>query len=274
MRGGPSTGLPTRPAQGDVLQARNPTHGDVRMIVLCPGNLAECYTETVRAFNLAERFMQCVIVLMDETLGHMIADVEIPDLAEVQANIVNRKTDYRESYKPYDVPDDQPAILNPFFTGSHYHITGLAHDAMGFPTENAEICEKLSRRLFKKVEAHLNEIELYEKYMLDDAEYMIICYGSVSLSAREAIRRMRENGIKVGMFRPITLWPSPDKRIFKETKKFEAEDILVVEMNLGQYLREIERSTGKRPPFLGKANGRPISPVEIIEKMRSMHHEL
>ncbi len=274
MRGGPSTGLPTHTAQGDVLQARNPTHGDVRMIVLCPGNLAECYTETVRAFNLAERFMQCVVVLLDETLGHMSADVEIPELVDVQKSIINRKTDRRTSYKPYDVPDDQPAVLNPFFTGSYYHITGLAHDSMGFPSEDPNVCEKLSRRLFRKVDAHLDEIELCEKYMVDDAEYLIICYGSVSLSAREAIRRMRKEGVKVGMFRPITLWPSPDKRMLGVTKKFDAENILVVELNLGQYLREVERSTQKRPPFLGKANGRAISPEEIIEKMRSMHHEL
>lgn len=272
MRGGPSTGLPTRTSQGDVLQARAPTAGDVKTIVLTPGSTEECYLETIRAFNLAERFMQPVILLLDETLGHTARDVSLPELADIQKTIVSRRTNTRGDYQPYGVKDDEPAVLNPFFTGHPYHITGLTHDQTGFPTENAILCQKLIDRQFKKVDAHLGEIERYEKYQLDDADYLIICYGSIALSAHEAIMRMRQDGLKVGMFRPITLWPSPEKRMFELSKKFDAQNILVIEMNKGQYLREVERSMRNRPQFLSKVNGRPISPIEIMEKVREMHH--
>jgi len=271
MRGGPSTGLPTRVAQGDVLQARNPTHGDYKSITLCAGNLDECYTEAVRAFNLADRFMQPVFLLLDETIGHMSGKAIIPSLEEVKASIVPRKvfTGDIADYKPYKCEDDQPAVLNPMFEGYRYHYTGLHHDDMGHPTEDEQVCDDLMRRLFRKVENHQDEIELNEEYMIDDADILIIAYGSMSLSAKEAIQRLRKEGIKVGMFRPITLWPSPDKRIKELTDKFEK--VLVTELNLGQYLGEIERASGRRDlDTLLKANGRPISPLEIIEKVRGM----
>lgn len=271
MRGGPSTGLPTRVAQGDVLQARNPTHGDYKSITLCAGNLEECYTEAVRAFNLADRFMQPVFLLLDETIGHMSGKAIIPSLEEVKASIVPRKvfTGDIADYKPYKCEDDQPAVLNPMFEGYRYHYTGLHHDDMGHPTENEQVCDDLMRRLFRKVENHQDEIELNEEYMIDDADILIIAYGSMSLSAKEAIQRLRKEGIKVGMFRPVTLWPSPANRIKELTDKFEK--VLVTELNLGQYLGEIERASGRRDlDTLLKANGRPISPLEIIEKVRGM----
>lgn len=272
MRGGPSTGLPTRTSQGDVLQARAPTHGDVRTIVLAPSTTAECYTETVRAFNLAERFMQPVILLSDETLAHTSRDVLIPDLLEIQKTLVKRRVNNLSDYQPYDVKDDEPAILNPFFAGNRYNITGLAHDTTGFPTENPILCQKLIDRLSKKIDAHLGEIEKFEKYRLEDAEYLIVCYGSVALSVRDAIDSLRKAGLLVGMFCPKTLWPSPEKRLYELSKKFDASNILVVEMNKGQYVREAERAMGKRLPFLSKVNGRLFEPSEIMNKIREMHH--
>ncbi|OCL82693.1 2-oxoglutarate synthase subunit alpha [Arcobacter porcinus] len=271
MRGGPSTGLPTRVSQGDILQAKNPTHGDVKSITLMPGNLEECYTEVVRAFNLADRFMQPVFVLLDETIGHMAGKVSIPDLDEVIKNKIDRKRfdGEKKDYLPYGVKDDEAAILNPMFEGYRYHFTGLHHGPTGHPTEDAVVCENLMKRLFKKVEAHTDELESNEEFMLDDAEIMIIAYGSVSLGAKEAIRRLRNEGVKIGMFRPKTLWPSPEKRLNELVNKFDK--ILVAELNMGQYLGEIERVSGKKEfTTLLKANGRPISPLEIIEKVKGM----
>ena len=271
MRGGPSTGLPTRVAQGDVLQAKTPTHGDYKSITLCAGSLAECYTETVRAYNLADRFMMPVFLLLDETIGHMSGKAIIPTLEEVKAGIVPRKqfTGAKEDYKPYDCEDDQPAVLNKMFEGYRYHFTGLHHDEKGHPTECETKCDNLIKRLFRKVDNHFDEIESNEEYMLEDADIMIIAYGSVSLSVKESIKRLRNDGIKVGMFRPITLWPSPAKRIKELTDKFQK--VLVTELNLGQYLGEIERVSGRRDfDTLLKANGRPIAPLEIVEKVRGM----
>ncbi len=266
MRGGPSTGLPTRVQQGDVLQIKNPTHGDVKSIAVCPGSLEEAYTETVRAFNLAERFMQPVFVLLDETLGHMHGKAVIPDLEDVK--LVKRKefTGDPSEYKPYDVPQDQPAVLNPMFKGYRYHLTGLHHNEIGFPTEDAEKCQLLIERLLNKVDAHYDEIESYEEYMLEDADEVIIAYGSLSRSVRDAVNRLRKEGRKIGMFRPITLWPSPATKLEEIGKKFDK--ILVTELNMGQYSQEIERIVKKDFVTLFKANGRPISPTEIMNKVK------
>ena len=276
MRGGPSTGLPTRVSQGDIKQASNPSHGDYRSITLCAGNLAECYTEVVRAFNLADRFMQPVIVLTDETLGHMHGKAMIPTVEEVKAGIVPRKTfdGPADEYFPYECEADQPAVLNPMFQGYRYHFTGLHHDKNGFPTEEIETCRKLIQRLEDKVVMHQDEIELNEEFMLDDFdgsddEVLIIAYGSVSLAAKEAIRDLRKDGIKAGLFRPITLWPSPAKRIKELTDR--TKKVLVVELNIRQYTEEIERASGRLDlEGLYKVNGRAISPGEIVQKVKEV----
>ena len=271
MRGGPSTGLPTRVAQGDLLQAKNPTHGDVKSITLVPGNLNECYTEVARAFNLADRFMQPIFVLLDETIGHMSGKATIPDLETIQAEKISRKRfdGDKKDYKPYQCENDQPAVLNPMFEGYRYHFTGLHHGPTGHPTEDADTCDALMKRLFNKVDAHMDELELNEEYMLEDADIMIIAYGSVSLGVTEAINRMRKEGIKVGMFRPKTIWPSPAKRIKELCDKFDK--VLVTELNMGQFADEVQRVSGRSDfDTLFKVNGRPLSPLEIIEKVKGM----
>jgi 2-oxoglutarate ferredoxin oxidoreductase subunit alpha len=274
MRGGPSTGLPTRVSQGDVRQARNPSHGDYRSITLCAGNLAECYTEVVRAFNIADRFMQPVIVLTDETLGHMHGKAMVPTLEEIQAEIKPRKRfdGDPKDYRPYDVGPDEAAVLNPMFEGYRYHFTGLHHDGRGFPTEEIETCRKLIQRLEDKVMNHTDELELNEEFMCDDLgenDVLIIAYGSVSLAAKEAIRHLRADGIKAGLFRPITLWPSPAKRIKELTDK--VKNVLCVELNIRQYTEEVERVSSRLDiEGLYKVNGRAISPYEIVTKVKEV----
>jgi len=271
MRGGPSTGLPTRVSQGDILQSKNPSHGDYKSITLCAGSLAECYTEVVRAFNLADRFMQPVIVLLDETIGHMHGKADIPTAQDVEAGIVPRKRfdGPAEEYFPYGVGHDEPAVLNPMYEGYRYHFTGLHHDKNGYPTEEIETCRKLIQRLEDKVELHKDEVESYEEFMMDDAEIMIVAYGSVSLAAKESIRHLRKEGIKAGLFRPITIWPSPAAKIKEHTDKIEK--VLVVELNIGQYHSEIQRAAARLDiDGLFKVNGRPISPHEIVSKVKEL----
>ena len=271
MRGGPSTGLPTRVSQGDILQSKNPSHGDYKSITLCAGSLAECYTEVVRAFNIADRFMQPVIVLLDETIGHMHGKAELPTAEDVEAGIIPRKRfdGPAEEYFPYECGPTEPAVLNPMFEGYRYHFTGLHHDKNGFPTEEIETCRKLIQRLEDKVEAHKDEVESYEEFMMDDAEVMIVAYGSVSLAAKESIRHLREEGIKAGLFRPITIWPSPAEKIKEYTDKIEK--VLVVELNIGQFHSEVQRSAARLDiEGLFKVNGRPISPYEIVSKVKEL----
>ncbi|MDR1912204.1 MAG: 2-oxoglutarate synthase subunit alpha [Helicobacteraceae bacterium] len=268
MRGGPSTGLPTRVAQGDVSFARNPTFGDVRSIALCPGTLAETYTETIRAFNLAETYMTPVFVLLDETIGHMHSKALLPDLDAIE--IVNRKKyeGDRQSYKPYEAAANEPAVLNPFFTGYRYHITGLHHGATGFPTEDAELCQNLIERLIGKIDANQKAIEKNERYLLDDAQIAVIAYGSASLAAKEAINMARKEGIKAGLFRPIALWPSPQEAIKEIGERYEKA--LIVELNMGQYSLEIERVAKRSFATLNQANGRAIEPSVILKRIKEL----
>lgn len=270
MRGGPSTGLPTRVSQGDINQAKSPTHGDYCSIALCPGNLSEAYTQTIRAFNIAEEFMTPVFLLLDETLGHMHGKAVLPALEDIKKTIKNRRKfeGSPNDYKPYNVPNNESAILNPFFSGYKYHITGLTHGYTGFPTEDEKLSGELINRLFNKITSKASQIEEYEEYMLDDAEILLIAYGSASLSAKEAINELRKEGIKVGLFRPITIWPSPSQKITELGKRFNK--ILTIELNLGQYVKEIERIMKKEISFYGKANGRAISPNEIINEIKGL----
>ena len=278
MRGGPSTGLPTRVSQADIGQAQYPTHGDYASITLCAGSLSECYTETVRAFNLAEKYMTPVFILLDETIGHMHGKAILPDLADIEAtNVTRAKFEGSPSeYKPYKVPMNEPAVLNPMFEGYKYHITGLHHGDEGFPTEDAAQCEFNIERLVGKINTvaaendGLDDLPDYEEYRMEDAEVCVIAYGSIGLGAYEAVEKLRAEGIKAGMFRPIMLWPSPAKKIAEIGEKF-GNKIFITELNMGQYSKEIERII-KRDDFttLLKANGRPIAPAEMVAKVKEM----
>lgn len=185
----------------------------MNMIVLAPASLEECYTETVRAFNLAARFMTPVMLLLDETIGHMQGRAVIPEVSELEI-ILRREFDGDPSeYKPYAAAPDEPATLNKFFKGYRYHITGLHHGETGFPTEDGKIVEYNINRLFNKVNHHLDEVSLSEEFMLDDAEICIVAFGSVARAAKEAVLNLRQNGVKVGLFKPITLFPLDETKL-------------------------------------------------------------
>ncbi len=274
MRGGPSTGLPTRVSQADIGQAKYPTHGDYASITLCAGSLEECYTQTLRAFNLAETYMTPVFILLDETIGHMHGKAVLPDLKEVEEGAKSRATNFCDpkDYKPYEAKMNEPAVLNPMFKGYRYHVTGLHHGPTGFPTEDKDLCAYNIKRLVGKIQdvGKLDDLPDYEEYMLDDAEVCIIAYGSISRGAKEAVMKLREDGIKAGLFRPIMLWPSPAEKIEEIGKRFDK--IFITELNqVGQYTEEIERVTGRKDfATLRTANGRPIPPLDMVAKVKEM----
>lgn len=270
MRSGPSTGMPTRVAQGDVAFLKHPTHGDFKSVAIAPGNLQEAYTQTIRAFNLAEELMTPVFLLMDETIGHMYGKAYIPDLGDVQKSIINRRvfSGDPKDYRPYDVKDDEGAILNPFFKGYRYHITGLHHGALGFPTEDAKLGQALIDRLFSKIESKEQYICQNEELDLEDAEIVVIAYGSTSLAVKEAMITLKQIGKKVGLFRPITIWPSPKTRLKQIGEKYKK--IIVIELNKGQYLEEVERILERKVEFMGQANGRSIAPDQIVARLKEM----
>lgn len=271
QRGGPSTGLPTSPAQGDVMQARWGTHGDHPIIALTPSSVRETFDLTVKAFNLSEKYRVPVVLLLDEVIAHMREKIEIPSKDEIE--IINRKKPEGniEDYKPYEAKDKDlvPAIAS-YGEGYRFHVTGLIHDETGFPSNSPDVAEKLIRRLIDKIEINKEDIILYEEYNLEDAEIAIVAYGSTARSAKSAIDMARDIGIKVGLFRPITIWPVADKVIDKLSKKVKT--IIVAEMNLGQYVYEIERIASKNCNIIsyGRVNGELITPDEILDKIKEV----
>ncbi|NLB33538.1 MAG: 2-oxoacid:acceptor oxidoreductase subunit alpha [Tissierellia bacterium] len=265
QRGGPSTGLPTSPAQGDVMQAKWGTHGDHPAIALTPNSVQETYEYTVKAFNLAEKYRTPVILLMDETVGHMREKMVFKDTSEIE--IINRKkpTCKPEDYVAYRPDEDMIPPMASFGEGYRYHVTGLTHDETGFPTNSNEISEKLINRIVNKVEKNIDDFAYYEEYKLEDAEIVIVAYGGVSRSAKSAVDKLREKNIKVGLFRPITIWPFLEKQILKVSQN--AKEIYVAEMNLGQYFLEVDRVACKNSTVkkINKINGELITPDEIVE---------
>ena len=265
QRGGPSTGLPTSPAQGDIMQARWGTHGDHSIIALYPSSVREIYDITIRAFNLSEKYRTPVILLMDEVIGHMRENVDLPDDEEFE--ILNRKepTCPPEEYLPYRVLDgDLVPEMAPFGQGYRFHITGLVHNETGFPSANEKVAEALITRLIDKIENNIHDIITYEKYLLDDADIALVAFGATSRSAKTAIDELRLQGYKIGLFRPITIWPSPEKQLEELSK--QVNRIIVVEMNTGQYYLEVDRIAGKHTLVekYGRVNGELITPDEII----------
>jgi 2-oxoglutarate ferredoxin oxidoreductase subunit alpha len=270
MRGGPSTGMPTGPGQSDVQQARWGTHGDHATIAVAPASVQEIFSETVRAFNLAEKYRMPVQVLYDEIVGHMRERIEFPEPGELEVIDRTAPTDSPEDYKPFDASKSDVPPLAAFGTEYKFHVTGLNKAADGFPTTKAELVDAEERRQISKVEKPeaRADIESNEEYLTEDAEVIIFAYGSTSRSARYAVNELRKEGIKAGLFRPITLWPFPEKRIAELAKQVKA--IVVAEMNLGQMLLEVERMAkgACETPFIGRVDGEPINPGQLIAMVK------
>jgi 2-oxoglutarate ferredoxin oxidoreductase subunit alpha len=266
MRGGPSTGLPTSPSQGDVMQARWGTHGDHPAVVLAPSSVGEVYELTVRAFNLAERLRTPVIVIYDEVIGHTRESVVLPGSVAIEdrAHPNGDPADFRPKAAPADGVPPLPA----FGDGYRFHVTGLTHDERGFPTTDAGEAEALITRIHRKVEAQ--EITEVERFMLDDADIAIFAYGIVGRSAREAVLRSRKAGVKVGLIRPVTLWPFPNKAVAEVAD--QVDTLVVAEMNLGQLIGEVERASAGRAEIVGhlRADGEPITPAELVDVVTAL----
>ncbi|ATW25011.1 2-oxoacid:acceptor oxidoreductase subunit alpha [Candidatus Formimonas warabiya] len=270
QRGGPSTGLPTSPAQGDVMQARWGTHGDHPVIALCPASIKECYTLAVRAFNLAEKYMTPVILLMDEVIGHLREPLDFDEVAEL--DILERKKPEvsPEAYIPFGAGEDGVPALAPFGTGYRYHVTGLTHDESGFSTMAPQAVARMNQRNSTKIQKHLADILAWESRNIEDAEIVLIAYGGSARSAKEAMDRLNALGHKIGFFRPITIWPFPEKEIKKIAGKVKA--LIVPEMNMGQLKLEIERAARGLTKVIGvnKIDGELITPQEIIDAVKGV----
>ncbi len=267
QRAGPSTGLPTSPAQGDVMQARWGTHGDHPMIALSPSSVRETYDLTVKAFNLAERFRTPVILLMDEVVGHMREKIMLPEDGEVEIVDRSRPQGAKRDYRPNDAAEDDVAPLAPFGNGYRYHVTGLTHNRAGFATSKPEEVDFFIRRLHNKIDKHLDEILAYETIQTEDADILLVAYGGTARSAMAALSQARELGLKVGMFRPISIWPFPEAKLRELAK---GRTVIVPEMNLGQLALEVERVTKQDIVKVNRVDGELITPQEILNAIKGV----
>ena len=270
MRGGPSTGMPTGPSQSDIMCAKWGTHGDHPAICLTPASVQELFEETVRAFNLSEKYRTPVTVMPDEIVAHMRERIVIPEPGYLE--IINRTPPSvsPEFYKPYDTSFGDVPPLASFGSDYRFHVTGLNKMQDGFPTTKAEVVQAEEERQVRKVNANLDDIVSFEEYRLEDADIAIVAFGSTSRSARYAINVAREQGIKAGMFRIKTMWPFPDKQIESLSSKVKA--VITPEMNLGMLILEVKRCVGKNIPVHGifRVDGEPITPDQILEKIKGV----
>ncbi|WP_353682103.1 2-oxoacid:acceptor oxidoreductase subunit alpha [Tepidanaerobacter sp. EBM-49] len=272
QRGGPSTGLPTSPAQGDVMQARWGTHGDHPIIVISPYSVKETYYMAIRAFNLSEKYRVPCILLMDEVVAHMRERVELDDIKNVE--IVNRKR-FKGSplpYKPYmDYDGDKIPPIVDFGKGVPFHVTGLIHDASGFPSTNPAVTKELISRLMSKIYDNLDDIIDYENVYTDDAKIVIVTFGSTARSTLQAIKVLRQEGLKVGMLRLKTIWPFASKAIL-ELVNTSVKHLIVAEMNYGQLIQEVKATAegAFKVDGLNKYSGELITPWEIIDKVKEV----
>ena len=269
QRGGPSTGLPTKVSQGDVNQARWGTHGDHSIIALTASNHQDVFAITVEAFNFSETYRTPVILLFDEVIGHMRERLEIPAPGEIP--LVERlKTSVREGvdYHPYLPREDGRLPMSDFGGVHRYNVTGLFHDMWGFPSENPRVVHELLRHLVDKIENHVDELTRYKEYFVDDAEILLISYGSSARSALHVVSDRRQRGERIGLLELQTLWPFPSALVREKTKN--ARYVVVVEMNMGQVLQSVKESV-ERPERVFLANrvdGVLITPEDIRNILR------
>jgi len=269
QRAGPSTGLATKVAQGDVNQSRWGTHGDHSIIVLTASSVQDVFAMTIEAFNFSETYRTPVILLLDEVIGHMREKLYIPPTGDIE--VVDRlytglKNDV--SYHPYLTREDGRLPMSDFGGEHRYNVTGLYHDIWGFPTENPVQVEKLIHHLVDKIENRSHLLARYKEYYLEDAEQIIISYGSSARSARHIVETRRSKGHSVGLLELQTIWPFPKHIVREKTKN--AKHVFVAEMNLGHVTAQVKQCVHnpERVFLVNRMDGQMITPTDIGKIMR------
>jgi len=269
QRGGPSTGIPTHGSQGDVNQARWGIHGDHAIIALTASNHQDVFAVTVEAFNLAETYRSPVILLYDEIVAHMRERLVIPEPGEIP--LVDRlRTSVREGvdYHPYLPREDGRLPMSDFGGVHRYNVTGLVHDMWGFPSSEPGIVHGLLRHLVDKIENRVNTMARYKEYYLEDAEQLLISYGSAARSARHVVERRRLRGESLGLLELQTLWPFPADIVREKCAK--AKSVVVVELNMGQIMHSVKLAVDQPDKvFLAnRIDGMFITPTDILNILR------
>lgn len=265
QRAGPSTGLPTLVAQQDVMQARWGSHGDYGIIALAPDSPQEAFELTIQAFNLAEQYRTPVILLSDEVVGHMTEKVVIPEPDRIEIVPRRRPKGAHKDYAPYFPGEDGVPAMALAGEGYRVHMTGLTHDEFGYPVITADAQERLVQRLVRKIEGNADRIVRTEDFYLEDAEVVVVSYGCSARTSQEVVHRARQEGLKVGLVRLITVWPFAERKIRELASRTRVKAFVVAEINRGQIAREVERcAAGQADTVLaGFMGGRIFTPDEL-----------
>lgn len=269
QRGGPSTGNPTHVSQGDVNQARWGTHGDHSIIALTASNHQDVFEMTVDAFNLAETYRTPVVLLFDEVIGHMREKLVIPAAGKLE--IVDRlRTSVAKDvdYHPY-LPREDGRLPMSDFGGEHrYNVTGLFHDMWGFPSNNPQVVSDLLRHLVDKIENNVHAITRYKEHFMDDADYVLVSYGSSARSAIHLAKNRRNKGERIGVLELQSLWPFPVELVREKCERATA--VLVVEMNMGQVLAQVKNAVDNpgKVFLANRIDGKLITPSDIKKLLR------
>jgi 2-oxoglutarate/2-oxoacid ferredoxin oxidoreductase subunit alpha len=268
QRAGPSTGLPTQGAQGDMMQARWGSHGHYEIIALAPASPQEIFYQTILAFNLSETYRVPVLIMTDEVVGHLSERVVIPEAGAIKTRSRPRPKGRKDRFKPFQPGPNGVAPMAIAGEGYGIHVTGLTHDERGYPVMSVEAQAEMMERLTAKIHRNLDDIIHTESYRLEDADIAIVSYGVSARSSFSAVDEAREQGIKVGLLRLITVWPFPEAQIRELAARVRG--LVTVEINLGQIHLEVQRcAAGKAPAHLvGHAGGTVISPDQIIETIK------
>ncbi len=265
QRGGPSTGLPTLPAQADMMQARWGSHGDYEMIALTPNSPQECFDLMIDAFNLSEQYRTPVMFMMDEVVGHMTEKVVIPPADQIEIYPRRLTTKTPAEFRLYETGEDLVPEMVHAGHGYRFHVTGLTHDDRGYPAMTATTQDKLVRRLQDKIRIAADRLALYEEEATEGADVVVVSYGITSRVAQRAIDIGRAKGLKIGKFRLKSVWPFPDAHIRRLAR--QAKALVVPELNLGQIVREVERAAAGVVPVIGvpHAGGAVHRPETILQ---------
>lgn len=269
MRGGPSTGMPTSPAQADVMQARWGTHGDHPIIVMAVSSVSDSYEITVQAFNLSEKYRVPVVLLSDEIVGHTREAITLPPHNPIEVFNRIKPSVPPEWYEPYEDNSRGVPPMAAIGSGYRHHVTGLMHDTKGFPCFRPDVVKAFHKRMIRKLANGAGDIQMTKGYMLDDAEVAIITFGAVSRSAIRAVKMARAQGLKAGFLQLVTLFPFPKMAVDAVLRQCRA--VLVPEMNMGQIVREV-RSVNQQATLkqLNRFDGLLITPDQIFEKLLNM----
>ena len=268
QRGSPSTGQPTRAAQGDMMQARWGSHGDYEPIALSPSSVQEFFDFTIKAFNLSEQFRTPVFVMADEIIGHMREKIIIEDDIEI---VARQKPEDKENYLPFRNVENGTNPMPSFGQGFNVHVTGLTHDERGYPsTDDADVHDALVQRLCDKILNNRDKICSVQSKYCEDAETVLVSYGAPVRSVSEAVEKARAEGKKVGYIKIDTPWPFPEEQVKELTKT--ASNVLVVELNLGQMFYEVDRVLRRDSNvyLMGQIGGTMPTPDEILSKINEI----